>query len=129
MEVARSCLIDACYKLVKPTDRIRLNRSMKVDLYWWVNFMECFNDTTEILDSKPMPQSHFSTDAYLTGCRGNLGQDWFYSTWEADYPHFSGLHINKLEIFTVYLAAKRWAVNLRNKWVVSYVDSSCTLTW
>ena len=102
---------------------------MKADLSWWINFMEWFNGITEIIDSKPIPQSHFSTDACLTGGGENLGQDWLYSIWEADYPHFSGLHINELEIFTVYLAAKKCAEDLRNKWVVIYVGSFCTLTW
>ena len=99
-------LIDTSNKLVKPTHQIQLNRSMKADLYWWVSFMECFNSMTEIVHSKPIPQLHFSTDACLTGSGRNLGQNWFYTNWETDYPHFSGLYINKLEIFTVYLAAK-----------------------
>ena len=80
--------------------------------------MEIFNGFTEIIDRSPLPQHIFSTDACPTGGGAQLGQDWFYTNWKADFPHFSGLHINELEFFTVYLAIQRWKEQFRNKWVV-----------
>ena len=71
----------------------------------------------------------FSTDACPTWGGAQLDQDWFHSNWKADYPHFSELHINKLEVFTVYLSILRWHEQFRNKWVVIHVDNSCTLAW
>ena len=94
-----------------------------------INYMETFNGFTEIIDRSPLPQHVFSTDTCPTGGGAQFGYDWFYSNWETDFPYFSGLHINKLEDFAVYLAIQRWKDQFRNKWIVIYVDNSCTLTW
>ena len=112
--------------LIKPNHRIRLNSGVKADLYWWINYMKIFNGFTETIDRSPLPQHIFSTDACPTGGGAQFGQDWFYTNWGTDFPHFSGLHINKLEVFTVYPAIQRWKKQFRNKWVVIYVDNSCT---
>ena len=122
-------IIDFCNKLVKPDHRIRLNSHVKADLYWWINYMETFNGFTKIIDQSPLPQHIFSTDTCPTGGGAQFGYNWYYSNWEADFPYFSGLHINKLEVFTVYLAIQRWKDQFKNKWIVIYVDNSCTLTW
>ena len=91
--------------------------------------MEIFNGYSEIIDRSPLPQHVFSTDACPTGGGAQFDQDWFYSNWKADYPHFSELQINKLEIFPLYLSILRWHEQFRNKWVVIYVDNSSTLAW
>ena len=77
----------------------------------------------------PFATHLFSTDACPTGGGAQFDQYWFYSNWKADYPNFSELHINKLESFTIYLSILRWLEQFRNKWVVIYVDNSCTLAW
>ena len=122
-------IIDFCNKLVKPNHLIRLNSHVKAELYWWINYVETFNGFTKIIDQSLLPQHVFSIDACPTGGEAQFGCDWFYlNSWEADFPYFSNLHINKLEVFTVYLAIQRWK-EFKNKWIVIYVDNSCTLTW
>ena len=69
--------------------------------------MVTFNGVTNIVDNTPLPQSAFSTDTCLTGGGAHFYNDWFYSNWYTNYPHYSGLHTNQLEIFTVYLSLQR----------------------
>ena len=122
-------IMDFCNKLIKPNHQIRLNSHVKADHYWWINHMKTFNGFTEIIDRSPLPQHVFSTDACPTGGGAQFGYNWLYSNWEADFPYSSGLHINKLDVFTVYLAIQRWKDQFKNKWIVIYIDNSCTLTW
>jgi hypothetical protein len=53
--------------------------------------------------------------------------DWVYYAWETDFPELRGAHINVLELFTAYLALKRWAPFLRGKHVVIRSDNMSTV--
>jgi hypothetical protein len=60
------------------------------DIAWWVEFMNMFNGTVNILDLKPI--TCLQTDACLQGGAGYYEGDFFYVNWDIDLPQFKNYY-------------------------------------
>ena len=119
-------LIDLMCTLKRKHHHVRLNSNAKADIQWWANYISIFNGTASFID-KPVPSSSFTTDACLRGGGGAFKADWFYSHWETYFPDVAKLHINMKEIFTVFIAACRWANSWRDQHIVAALSEYTTI--
>ena len=75
-----------------------------------------------------MPVTSVCTDACNVAARGHFCGDWFYSSWEADWPDMQDAHINVKELASVILAANRWAPLWSNKRIIILSDNTTTVS-
>jgi hypothetical protein len=118
-------IINCMARLKRDWHKIFLKGEVLADINWWQNFIGTFNGKSLLLDKRPI--TSVFTDACCMGAGGHHGQDWFYASWDKDYPFAKNLHINELEAFAVVLAAIRWAERWRNKKVVILSDNMATV--
>jgi hypothetical protein len=121
------CLIDLLCQVSEKHRHIRLNSAAKSDLTWWENCFDFFHGSCPFSCDKALPSYSFACDACLDGGGAFFCDDWFYVSWEQDYPHMVGRHINELELFTVFLALKRWGARLKDVHVKIRSDNSATV--
>lgn len=119
-------LIDLMCSLKKKHHHVRLNSSAKADIQWWAQYISVFNGTAHFINER-VPDVSFTTDACIRGGGGAYNADWFYVHWETDLPKIADLHINLKEIYSVFLAALRWASVWKNKHIVVYSDNTATV--
>lgn len=81
----------------------------------------------KFIDSIPVPSGQFSTDACTDGGGGYYCTDWFYVNWHANAPNIAKAHINVKELYTVGLAAERWAPYWANSHIVVHTDNITTM--
>ena len=87
---------------------MRLSQGAKSDIEWWIVGLSKFHGRTPFMPDIPPPSSAFATDACLRGGGGHYGDDWFFVSWDVDFPLLKDANINVLELQTVLVAAKRW---------------------
>ena len=95
--------------------RVCLSPEFRQDVYWWVHFMPQYNGVSLI------PRPHWSevnsiiaTDACLTGCGGYnfLSNEYFHAEFPAVVLE-EQWSINELELLSIMVALKIWAVQLK----------------
>ena len=93
-------------KLNGPQYRMRLTNDFKRDLKWWSKFIDTYNGVSIMPETFwSSPDSQFSTDACLLGCRGIHGNFCFHTK----FPQFildKKLDINQLEMLAVVVGLK-----------------------
>lgn len=120
-------LIDLSCTLHCAHHYVRLNSAARADIAWWSNYISIFNGTVKFIDSIPVPSGQFSTDACTDGGGGYYCTDWFYVNWHANAPNIAKAHINVKELYTVGLAAERWAPYWANSHIVVHTDNITTM--
>ena len=107
--------------------RISIPDDVRSDLQWWMYFLRHFNGVsvipTDIVVSNPQL---FATDASLTGCGAVCFGEYFH----CEFPHHilhQCLHINQLEILTVFAAVKIWQSKLQGLALELLVDNEATV--
>ena len=117
-------MTDNVNHMQRPHHHVRINAQMRADLGWWT---ECLGKTF-FVDSEPVPNEEFSTDACPIGGGGFFQGDWFYVNWSTDYPRLVKVHINLQETFTVLLALGHWKDQLRENRIIVRTDNTTTLS-
>ena len=87
-------MIDNVNHMQRPHHHVRMNAQMRADLGWWTECLGVFNGKTFFVDSEPVPNEEFSTDACPIGGGGFFQGDWFYINWSTDHPRLVKVHIN-----------------------------------
>jgi len=121
-------IYDMCNVAKKSHFKIRLNNDFRLDINWWLEFMEVFNGQCAIRPPNTCVLSTYS-DSSTSGFGATHQGDWVAGVWAADKQggaelalshHFqppvrecydtSGdiVHINTLEMYPVVVAARRW---------------------
>jgi hypothetical protein len=77
-------IINAFCKLQHKSHKIRLSRDIRQDISWWHEFLDTFNGKSLLLHKNPITSVY--TDACTAGAGGLWGNDWFYCSWESDFP-------------------------------------------
>lgn len=111
-------LIDRSITLRKPWHRTLVTKEMKQDLIWWLEFMNIFNGTTKMVDSRPA--TPVSIDACKVGGGAFYHGDFVYTPW---FYKTVLLPINYLEVLSLEPAAMRWAHCWANKKVYVHCDN------
>ena len=119
-------LIALLKKLSKPNHHVRISSSARRDIGFWADCCSQFNGTAYFIEDKPVPLQMLSTDACMEASAGFYAGDYFYTTWEVDFPGIQPRSIFFKEMFTLLLAAERWAHLWRNQKIVFLCDNmSC----
>lgn len=113
-------IIDTMNGLRRPCHKYKLSAAFRLDIKWWLNFLEVFNGVVYYREAE---KAVVMTDACTIGCGMYHCGDWHYVNWEVDAPQFQNLHINYKEVLAVTLAAKRWAPRWTNRDVTLITDS------
>jgi hypothetical protein len=116
-------LIDLLPKVSNPYHYVRLSSGARSDIAWWIVGLTKFHGSTPFTVDLPEPSFYFSTDACLVGGAGFCNSDWFYVSWEHDFPNLCQSHINVLELKTILLAAKRWGASWSGRHILVRSDS------
>lgn len=119
-------IITLMNSLTRSSHHTRINTSTRADFLWWSDFIRSFNGKTYFIEECPFPVEYFSTDAAGKGGAGHFGNDWYYANWEIDYPEIVDQDIWIKELFSVVLAARRWANLWQQRHVIAYTDNTVT---
>jgi hypothetical protein len=90
--------------------------------------MESFHGSCVFSCNEVLPTHCFASDASLVGGGAHYMSDWFYTSWESDYPVQSKEHINVLELLTVFHAIKRWGHLWAGKKMLIRTDNTATMS-
>lgn len=111
-------LIDRSNTLKKQWYRTRVSADMKLDILWWLNFMNIFNGTMPIVESRSAIS--VSIDSCKIAAGAFYNGDFIYTPWS---HKTASLPINYLEVLSLEPAARRWAHLWTNKRVFVHCDN------
>jgi hypothetical protein len=111
----------------EPYHYVRLSSGAKSDIEWWLVGLSKFHGSTPFLCDIPPPISSFATDACMQGGAGHFGGDWFFVSWDADFPQLKDTNINVLELQSVLVAARRWCKTWKGCHIQVKSDNMATI--
>lgn len=117
-------LNDAIAKLSKPHHRTRITLEMRKDISWWRKFLEGFNGTTCMVESRPSTPVY--TDACPVACGCVYGDQFVYLPW-CYWPEISDLHINFQETAALEVALRFWGPTLANTKIIWHCDNQAAV--
>ena len=120
-------LIDLICSVKRKHHHIRINTQARADIHWWTSFLQFFNGTASFISDKPVPNAKITSDACTVGGAAINDNDWFYANWAIDYPHVMNASINMKELFTIIIAARRWASQWINQHVLVETDNTAAM--
>jgi hypothetical protein len=94
---------------------IRLNVEFRLDLQWWIEFLDDWNGTSFILLPGHMPVADLCVTSDAAGAIGNCAlyhQQWFSHKWMLSQMPMS---ISYKEFFPVVIAAHLWGDQWANR--------------
>ena len=116
-------IIDSINKLKGAKHKIQLSKDFKLDIEWWMDFLELFNGVVYF----NQPVSHVvHADASNVGAGLFYCGDWYYHQWDEYEELPLDSHINNKEIMAVILAARRWGHLWSNSKVLVCTDNTVT---
>ena len=105
------------------SDKIRISREFRADLFWWKTFITQYNGVSVLGDTLfSEPGQIFQTDACLTHCGGLCGEECF--SWP--FPQFvleQHIDINGLELLTIVVACKLWGQTWAGQRIIVQCDN------
>ena len=116
-------------KQFPPNGRRRINKEIKKDIEWWLQFMEEF-DGISIMPpiNWNSLDSVISSDACLMGGRGwscdSEAFQFCFPRWLTDRED---VYINELELITIIVAIKVWFNQVKNKNILAYCDNAVSV--
>lgn len=119
-------LFNAIATLKHQRHKFRLRGPVKADIEWWHRFLRDFNGVAAFMDNTPI--TTVQTDACLRAGGAFYRGDFYYTSWEADYPEAADMCINYKEALIAVLALQRWGHLFANKYVFLYTDNQCAAT-
>ena len=121
-------LINVVNTLSKPWHRTRVNRNMRADIQWWLNFGLIFS-------SKPLPmvQARRGGQVAMTMDASGIAAGSFFMG-DSSYTQFEHMHkeapelcINYKEVLALLPAVEKWAPYFVNKQLHVYSDNICAV--
>ena len=103
---------------------IRLNVEFRLDLHWWIEFLDYWNGTSFILLPSLMPVADLCVTSDAAGAIGYgalYHQQWFSHKW---MPSQMPMSIAYKEFFPVVIAAHLWGDQWANRRVCFRLDNS-----
>lgn len=111
-------LYDRANKLKSSCHRTLVTQDMKKDVLWWLEFLDVFNGTMPMVDTRP--GTSISIDACKIAAGGHFGGQVVYTSWP---KQTATLPINYLEVLALEPAIAQWAGHFRNKKVFVHCDN------
>ena len=101
----------------------RVTEECRADVRWWKKFLPVFNGIAMFPPVRwEPPDTCFATDACLEACGGVCEEQYFHELFPKHVVQVAG-HITALELLSVMVALKIWAVRLSGKKVKIYCDN------
>lgn len=119
-------LFQAIAMLALPSHKLKISRTMRLDMEWWACCLSKDINVRLIWDQRPGVV--ITTDSCSVGAGGfcfNDG-DFCYINWLLDKPCLANSHINLKELATVWLCLDRWAPAYQGHHFDVYTDSFMT---
>ena len=118
-------LLDRINSLPYASHRTRVTHDIRADLAWWLAFMDLFNGTTCMVDTRPTDP--MTIDAWPVAAGGHYLGNVCYTPWQLAWPSAVGLHINHKEVLALESAARAWGPLWANKRIHVYCDNTCAV--
>ena len=83
--------------------RTRVTHDMRSDIAWWLDFMDCFNGLTKIVDFHPA--APLAIDACTETACAHYMDHMFYTSWKQYWSNAAAPHINYKEALALEPAA------------------------
>ncbi len=104
--------------------KVKLNKSARADLYWWLRCIQSHNGVTYFPVEWPDDQcSVLFTDASNIAMGGLCNDSWFVYPYTGEMGHASSLPIHYRELMAVCIGVSTFANQLCNKKVILRVDN------
>ena len=117
-------LLDAMNSLKKPWHNLKMNRDMKADIEWWLEYMCEFNGVNDMVSCRPAtPISIAASQVAAGGVHGSAFFSLPWSQWEGT----SDKHINFKEVLALEATVFLWAEHWRNKKVFVHSDNKAAV--
>jgi hypothetical protein len=97
-------ILDLLSRVRESHHHVHISVMARQDISWWDTGLDKFHVHCKFACDEQLPNYVFASDACLEGGGAHYFADWFYVAWEADFPELLNVHINVLELFTVFLA-------------------------
>ncbi|KAK2158180.1 hypothetical protein LSH36_175g05066 [Paralvinella palmiformis] len=118
-------LLDSMSLLKKPWHRTRLTAAMKADITWWLEYIDIFNGTVQLVDNRP------TTPLFIDACPVAAGAHYegrcIYTPWDSEWPEAKGHHNNYKEVMALEPAIAHFAPLFRNKIVYVHTDNQAAM--
>lgn len=118
-------LLDKVSLLKKPFHRTRITRDMQADIQWWLQYLDIFNNSMPMVESRPCLSISTDSSNKAAGCYFN--GSWIYTPWKEAWPSAANLHINHLECLAFETAIATWAPLFANHRVFIHCDNTCAV--
>ena len=128
------------YKVILKNDlkRVKLGKSVREDLDWWLKFCATFNGKRKIeYEEYPIP---LISDSSLKGFAVYKGKEWLGGTWEGEIAlessscghitsppgmdTYDRSNINKLELWPILEGLRCWYPDFKGKSVTIFTDNT-----
>lgn len=104
-----------------PWHRTRMTKDIRRDVVWWITFLQDFNGTIPMIDSRPA--APVCIDACNVGAGAVFRGDCVYTRWQDVLHNPTSVHINAKEVLALEPAACVWAPAWANQKVYVYTDN------
>ena len=118
-------LLDNMLLQKKPWHRTRLTAAMKADITWWLDYIDIFNGTVQLVDNRPT--TPFFIDASPVAAVAYYEGRCIYTLWDSEWPEAKRHHINYKEVMALEPAITHFAPLFRNKIVYVYTDNQAAM--
>ena len=102
---------------------VKLSAEFRKDIRWWMRFINVYNGVSLVPTQLwSAPDSIFSTDACLTGCRGMSSEQYFHVEFPPEVLlQFTAIHL--LEALDIVIAIRLWGRSWRGLRIMVHCDN------
>ncbi len=117
-------MIDLINEYESHDDVVTLTDDFRADVDWWLRFASQWNGKAIMIDPTPIGEERFVTDASDFASCAVFDQQFII---RQQCQVTKAWHINEREFLAIYLAAKKWASQWRNKHLLVVSDNTATV--
>ena len=120
-------IIDLYKGLKSSHHHVRIPRTVKLDIQYFIQWCETFNGVSFGCDERSLPFTSCYTDASLEMGGGHCKGDFFHVNWDLDLPAVKTECIYVKELAAMYVAVVRWGPRWAGHRVKMYTDNQGAL--
>ena len=116
-------ILDTLRSLRRNHHWVKLSAEFRKDIRWWMRFINVYNGVSLVPTQLwSAPDSIFSTDACLTGCRGMSSEQYFHVEFPPEVLlQFTAIHL--LEALDIVIALRLWSRSWRGLRIMVHCDN------
>ena len=118
-------LLDSIGSLRYLSHRTRVTHDMRADMAWWLDFIDCFNGLTKMMDFHPA--ASLAIDVCTETASALYMDHMFYTSWKPYWSNAAAPRINYKEALALEPAAMVRIPLWGNKYIRVHCDNKCAV--